>query len=77
MGPMRVVVLLVGGQDLSGVGLAHGADVIEGLTPDAADDPLSVGIHPVRSRCALEGLYLFGCEDRVQGLAVLVIAVVQ
>lgn len=50
---MRGVVLLVGGQDLSGMGLAPDEDVIEGLPPDATDDPLAVGIHPRRSRRAL------------------------
>src|SRR3954471_7779071 len=45
MGTMLVVVPLIGGKDLPGVGLAHDQDVIEGLTPDAADDPLAVGVH--------------------------------
>ncbi|MEU6653752.1 hypothetical protein ABZ904_31035 [Streptomyces sp. NPDC046900] len=50
--------------------------MIEGLTPDATDDPLAVGIHPRHPRRALEDFHLFGCEYRVEGLAVLVIAVV-
>ncbi|WP_308427388.1 hypothetical protein [Streptomyces atratus] len=51
--------------------------MIEGLTPDAADGPLAVGIHPRRSRRALEDLHPFGCGDRVEGHAVLVIGVAQ
>ncbi|MFD4764301.1 hypothetical protein ACFWOJ_37435 [Streptomyces sp. NPDC058439] len=72
---MLVVVPLVGGPDVPGVGLVHDEDMIEGLTPDAADPPLTVGVHPRSSRCALEYLHLLGLEDGVEGLAVLVVAV--
>ncbi|GAB2451171.1 hypothetical protein [Streptomyces incanus] len=57
--------------------LAHDENVIEGLTPDATDNSPAMGTPPRRSQRALEDLHLVGCEDRVEGLAVHVIAVAQ
>jgi hypothetical protein len=68
---------LVGGEDLLGVGLAGDQDVIESLAPGAADDPLAVGVHPRRPRGTLDQVHIFGLEDGVEGLAVLVVTVAQ
>src|SRR3981081_3704052 len=46
--------LLVGGQHLPGVGFVHDEDMVQGLTPDAPDNPFAVGVHPGNSRRALE-----------------------
>jgi hypothetical protein len=42
VGSVLVVVPLVGGKDLSSMGLVRDEDVVEDLTPDAADDPFAV-----------------------------------
>jgi hypothetical protein len=77
MGTMLVVVPLIGGKDLPGVGLARDQDVIESLTPDAADDPFAVGVHSRCARGTLDQIRIFGLEDGAEGLAVLVVTVAQ
>jgi transposase len=52
-------------------------DVIESLTPDAADDSLAVGVHPRRPRGTLDHIHILGLEDGVEGLAVLLVTVTQ
>lgn len=52
-------------------------DLVQGLTPDAADHSLAVGVHPGSLGCALEDLHLLGLEDGVEGLPVLAVAVAQ
>jgi hypothetical protein len=49
--------------------------MVEGLTPDAPDHSLAVGVHTGRSRRSLEDLHLLGLEDGVEGLAVLAVPV--
>ncbi|BBJ45142.1 hypothetical protein SSPO_078600 [Streptomyces antimycoticus] len=51
--------------------------MVEGLAPDAADNPFTVGVHPRRSWRALDHVYAVGLEDGVEGLAVLAIAVTE
>jgi hypothetical protein len=75
VGPVLVVVLLVGGQDLLGVGLVHDEDVAEGLASDAADHSLAVGGHPGSWWSAFEDLHPLDFEDGVEGRTLLAVAV--
>jgi hypothetical protein len=49
VGSVLVVVPLVGGKDLSSMGLVRDEDVVEDLTPDAAVDPPTVWLSPAGS----------------------------
>jgi hypothetical protein len=73
---MAVVVTGVGVQDVPGVGLVPDQQVVERFAPQGSDDPFAVGVHPRSPRRRTHDLDAVGGEDRVEGLDVLRVAVV-
>jgi hypothetical protein len=70
-------VLGVLGQYLAQVLLVVDEQTVGAFRSCGADEPLGVGVHPGRLRCALEDRDVLRGEDRVEGLGVFVIPVAQ
>ena len=77
VGSVPVVVVFVGLEDVSCVGLSRDEDVVEEFASDGADDPFAVGVHPRCPWCAFDDAEVVGLEDGVERLAVLAVAVAE
>jgi hypothetical protein len=77
VGPVVVVVLLVFGEDVSGVCLVEDQDVVADLGAEGSDDAFAVCVHPRRLGCAGEDVDVVGLEDGVEGGRVLCVAIAE
>ena len=77
MGPVLVVVVFVGPQDVMYVGFAGDQNVVEEFASNSADDSFAVGVHPRRPWRAPERAKVVGLENSVERVAVLGVVVAE